>query len=250
MGVFGFMKSFGKAKASDVQQGFLQRLVAWDPETASKAEIEEMIAELDKLTIEAGKARAMFEKEQKEADAANANYQKYVAAAEHLNTQVEAGDQSKAVSLEKLLKQLEDLSPEVDRENAEAVEAKEYYEELKEMAEIVATKLKSAKSELAKAQRDMQSAERQQKRAEDKATRAERLAGLRSDTSSMGIAISSMTRQAEEAKAKAAAADMKSALLGEVKKDDQNITDALAAVSGTPTQSMSTSDRLKALRKS
>ena len=250
-GIFGFMKSFGKEKAKGVGQSFMQRLVAWDPETASQAEIEQMIAELDKLTVEAGKARAMFDKEQKEADAANANYQKYVAAAELLNSQVEAGATDKQESLEALLAKLEELSPEVDRENAEAQEAKEYYEELKEMAELAATKLRSAKSELAKAQRDMQSAERQQARAEQKAERAAQLAGLRKDTSSMGVALASMTKQAEEAKAKAAAADMKSALLGDInKKDDQNIADALAAVSGASTPTMSASDRLKALKKS
>ena len=73
-GVLGFLGAWGKEKGKDVQQGFLQKLVAWDPETASRAEIETMITELDKITVEAGKAHAEYDKEKKEADAANATF--------------------------------------------------------------------------------------------------------------------------------------------------------------------------------
>jgi len=37
-----------------------QKIVSWDPETASQAEIEEMISELDKITTEAGNASGKY----------------------------------------------------------------------------------------------------------------------------------------------------------------------------------------------
>lgn len=248
MGVLGFLGAFGKEKGKEVQEGFLQRLVAWDPETASKAEIETMIAELDKITIEAGKARTQYEKEKKEATAVAENYKKYLAAAELLNQRITNGEQGLEQSLEKLLATLEELHPEVDREEREAKEAEEYFNEVKELASITAEKLKTAKSTLERAQRDMKSAEIEKQRAEQRAAKAEQLAGLRKDSSSLGVALASMQKQAEKVRAEAAAAEMKSTLLGDMKKEDPNIADALKAVSGEAPKG-SVSDRLAALRK-
>ncbi len=62
-GMFGFLRSFGIEKLGKVGEGITQKIVAWDPETASQAEIEEMIRELDKITTEAGKARAEYDRE-------------------------------------------------------------------------------------------------------------------------------------------------------------------------------------------
>jgi chromosome segregation ATPase len=248
-GVFGFLSSFGKEKAKDAQEGFLQKLVAWDPETASRAEIEEMIKELDQITIEAGKASAEFKKEKAEAEAANANYKKYLAAAELLNSQVESGDTNKQASLEKLLAELETLRPEVEREEREAKEAEEYYLQVKDLAEATAAKLKTAQSTLERAKKDMRSAEIEKQRAEQRAAKAEQLAGLRKDSSSMGIALAAMNKQAEKARAEAAASGMKATLLGDMKKEDPNIAEALKTVGGEAPKNASVTERLAALRK-
>lgn len=81
-------------------QSITQQIVSWDPETASQAEIEEMIHELDKVTIEAGKAKTLYERDAAEAEAAQKNYDRYMAAAELLNKQIEeaktGGNESKA----------------------------------------------------------------------------------------------------------------------------------------------------------
>jgi chromosome segregation ATPase len=258
-GLFGFLRSFGKEKLGQAGQSITQRIVSWDPETASQAEIEEMIAELDKITVEAGKAKAEYDREQAEADAAHKNYDRYMAAAELLNKQLDeakgAGDEPKAqqlgTSLEKLLSDLEKLSPEVDREAREAEEAKAYYQEVKELAELTAQKVKSARSQLDGAQRDMRRAEIEKERAKSRAEKAENLAGLRKDTSSLGVALAAMNKQAEDAKASASASDMKAQLLAPTRdKEDENIKAALNAVSGeSSTATGSVSDRLAALRK-
>jgi hypothetical protein len=247
--VLGFLGSFGKEKLSGVQQSFMQKLVAWDPETASQAEIEEMIKELDKVTSEAGKARTDYEKEAAEAEAARKNYSKYLSAAELLEKQVADGDASKSGSLETLLAKLEEMRPDVEREEKEAIDAKEYFEEVKQLAEATAEKLKSAKSMLAAAHRDMKSAEIEQKRAADKAAQAEKLAGLRKDTGSLGVALEAMRKQASDTKAKAEADNMKAGLLGDMKKEDPNISEALKIVGGDAPKNASVAERLAALRK-
>jgi hypothetical protein len=257
-GFFGFLSSFGKEKLGQVGQTITQRIVSWDPETASQAEIEEMIKELDKITVEAGKAKAEYDREQAEANAAHKNYERYMSAAELLNKQVDeakaGGNEPKALevgtSLEKLLGELEKLSPEVDREVREADEAKAYYSELKDLAQLTAEKVKTARSQLDSAKRDMQRAEIEKQRSAARAEKAEHVAGLRKDTSSLGVALAAMNKQAEQAKASASASDMKTELLTPVKeKEDEHIKAALSAVTGEAAATGSVTDRLAALRK-
>jgi hypothetical protein len=257
-GIFGFLKSFSKEKLSQAGQSLTQRIVTWDPESASQAEIEEMIKELDKITLEAGKAKTEYEREKAEADAARQNYERYMAAAELLNKQLEGaqseGNEGKAkdlnTSLEKLISDMEKLSPEVDREVREADEAKSYYDEVRELASVTADKVKTARASLDGAKRDMRRAEMDQERAKARAEKAEHMAGLRNDTSSLGVALAAMNKQAEQAKATASASDMKAQLLSPEKaKEDENIRAALKAVSGEPSATGSLTDRLAALKK-
>jgi flagellar motor protein MotB len=133
-GLLGFLAAFSKKQMQGVGDSLTRAIVAWDPETATDAEIEEMIAELDKITVEAGKAKADFDREQKEADAARQNYDRYISAADILEGQMKtsqtSGDLVKASdiqsSLDKLLDELEQLKPELERETQEAAEAKEF----------------------------------------------------------------------------------------------------------------------------
>jgi septal ring factor EnvC (AmiA/AmiB activator) len=259
-GLFGFFTTFGKKQIGNIGESITRSIVAWDPETATEAEIEAMIQELDKITKEAGKAKAQFEKEQKEADAAQKNYDRHLAAAQMLESQMleaqTGGDSGKALQLEtsvgNLVNDLEKLKPELDREVREAVEAKEFYDELMDVARITAEKVKKAREMLERAKRDMERAKMEEVRANAKAARAEKLAGIRKDASDLGIALSSMNQAAEEARAKAAASDMKAMLLSpEHDKEDPNVEAALKAVAGdTPLKLQpSVSDRLAALKR-
>ncbi len=258
-GLFGFLRSFGKEKLSQTGELLTQAIVSWDPETASEAEIQEMIRELDKITVEAGKAKAMFEKEKAESEAAIKNYDRHLAAAELLQKQYEeaqsAGDQTKAAELEqslnKLLQKLEELQPEVEREKREAEEAQAYYEEIKQLAELTAQKVKTARAQLERAQRDMKMAEIERKRAADRALRSEQLAGLKKQSSSLGVALAAMNKKAEEARAAASASDMKAKLLTpEKESQDKYIEDALKEASGEkPQANLSIAERLAALKR-
>jgi chromosome segregation ATPase len=256
---FGFLKSFGKGKFGQVGESITQKIVSWDPETATQAEIETMIEELDKITREAGKAKTEYEREKAEADAAQKNHDRYMAAADLINSQLEgakgAGDEAKvkelSASLEKLLGDLETMNPEVQREAREAQEAYSYYEEVKALAETSAEKLKTARSQLDRARRDMRTAEIEKERAQGRAEKSEHLAGLKTDASNLGVALAAMNKQAEQARADAESSDMKAKLLSpETQDKDSNIEDALKAVSGeTKPAQGDFADRLAALKR-
>ena len=257
-GMFGFLRSFGIEKLGKVGDTITQRIVSWDPETASQAEIEEMISELDKITTEAGNARVIYDRDQAETLAAQQNYDKLLSAAEILNKRLEesqsAGDQAKAQeltnSLNKLMESLEELKPEVEREAQETEEANAYFKELEELAQVTADKVKTAKDTLEKGRRDMQRAELERQRAQAMADKAQTTAGLKNETSNFGVALAAMNRQAEQAKAEAAGSDLKAKLLAvEPTGQDDNIKAALAEVAGEPeTKNLSLSERLASLK--
>lgn len=262
-GIFGFLSSFGKEQLGQVGQSLMQKIVSWDPETATQAEIEEMIKDLDKITKEVGKAKTEYDKENAEALAIQKNYDRFVAAAEILDKQLQeaavAGNSAKerelGSSLEKLLKELETMQPEVEREAKEAEDARVFYEELHAMATQTADKVKTARDQLTAAKRDMQKAEMQQKMAAERAKRAEHLSGLRKDTGSLGVALEAMNRQAIEARSKAEASTLKAKLLHtEAAPKDNNIEAALRLASGKPdVQALPSAEnfrsRLEALKK-
>lgn len=257
--IFGFMKNLGKQKLGDAGRSLTEAIVSWDPEAASQAEIETMIDDLDKITREAANARQTFQKEKQQADTAKANYDRHLQAAEILNQKLEAAKaggneadvQSVGASMDKLLKELETLRPEVEQEAKDSEDAKSVMEELEQFAGMAAQKLKTARSQLETGKRDMQRAELEKQRAQDRAAQSERLAGLKEETSNLGVALSAMNRQAEKARAESAAASMKASLLSpEKSSEDKNIDEALKAVSGEKSEAEgSFADRLAALKK-
>jgi len=240
MGVFGFFTTFGKKQAEGVGQSIMQKLVEWDPATASEAEIEEMIGKLDELTKKAGEAKAMFDKEQKEADVIKANYDKAFNYAAKLES---SGETDK---LNALLDELEKMKPELDRETQEAAEAKQYYDELTELAKTMATKVKTARETLKNAQRDMERAKISEQTAKEKAQQAEYLSGIRKDTGDLGTALDAMKKSAEKSKAAAEASNLKANLL---KPDGKNDILAEALKADETPKSSNPSDRLAALRR-
>jgi hypothetical protein len=250
--------AFGAKQIADLGAGITQAIVAWDPETATEAEIEEMIKELDKITIEAGKAKTEYDKEQREANAVQLNFDRHIAAAEilekQLNTAQTGSDLVQAdelrASIERLLSDLEQIKPELAREIQETEEAKEFYYELSQLAKVTADKVRKARNMLQSAQRDMKRAEVEQQRAAARAAKAEKVAGLRKDAGEFGVALASMNKRAEEARAKAAASDLKAKLLSPQADNDAHIEAALKAATfgARLTPASSVAERIAALK--
>ena len=150
--IWRFLSRLGKKQAGNALETFTQAIVAFDPETASDAQISLMEEELDKLGRRVGQAEQAVRKDHEETAALVQQYDKYMSAAERLEGQLGAADdaqrESLEASLEKLVRELENLQPEIDRERQEDAEAEAFSVELRESYDQAAEKLKQAKPNL------------------------------------------------------------------------------------------------------
>jgi hypothetical protein len=146
---------------------------------------------------------------------------------------------------------LEQMKPDVDREQQDAEEAKQMMEELTAFVEESAATLKDARARLDHAKSEMRRAELEQERAEKRARTAEVLSGIKKGSGTFNVALDAMQKKADQSKIKADAANTRSSLLTPTKpeQDDANIAAALAKASGKPAESSTISERLAALKK-
>ena len=198
-----FISNLVGVKADKAMQAGVEALVRWDPQSASEAELRTMEQHLDDLGRQVATARQSYDKEQKEADAIQALSQQRMAAAEQLQRQIAAEPDAtrKAQlehSLETLVTMLEQMTPEIEREKKDAVDAKDFLEMLEKTYAEAGGKLRQGRSELERARRDMARAGQQRTVAEQQAEAARRAAGLTSATSSMTVALKAMHEAAAQ----------------------------------------------------
>jgi chromosome segregation ATPase len=253
--MLAFLRNSVGVKADKAVQAGVEALVRWDPQSASEAELRTMEQHLDDLGRQVAAARQSYERERKEADAIQALSQQRMAAAEQLQNQIAAeSDLARKTglerSLETLVSMLEQMTPEIEREKKDAVEAKDFLEMLEKTYAEAGGKLKQGRSELERARRDMARAGQQRQAAEQQAEAARRAAGLTSATSSMTVALKAMQEAANRDLASADAAMAKAKLLRPTRpeQDDPNIAAALAAAAGKSPVPQSLNDRLAALK--
>jgi chromosome segregation ATPase len=253
--MLAFLRNLVGVKADKAVQAGVEALVRWDPQSASEAELRTMEQHLDDLGRQVAAARQSYERERKEADAIQALSQQRMAAAEQLQNQIAAeSDPARKTglerSLETLVSMLEQMTPEIEREKKDAVEAKDFLEMLEKTYAEAGGKLKQGRSELERARRDMARAGQQRQAAEQQAEAARRAAGLTSATSSMTVALKAMQEAANRDLASADAAMAKAKLLRPTRpeQDDPNIAAALAAAAGKSPVPQSLNDRLAALK--
>ena len=253
--MLSFLKNLAGVKIDKTMAAGIEALVRWDPKSASEAELRTMEQRLDELGREVALARQGYDKEKREADTIQALSQQRMAAAEHLEQQIdaEADPERKAAlekSLETLVGLLEQMAPEIEREKRDEVEARDYLRMLEQTYTEAGAKLKSARSELERAQRDMARAAQQREQADRQAESARRAAGLATQTSNLTVALKAMQDAAAKDLAAADAQLSKAKLLRPTnpEQEDPNITAALAAAAGKPPAPQSLKERLAALK--
>ncbi|MBP2291573.1 hypothetical protein [Azospirillum rugosum] len=253
--MISFIRNLVGVKTDQAVQSAVEALVRWDPKSATEAELRSMEQNLDQLGLQVAQARAAYEKEQKEADAITALSRQRMAAAEHLQKQLETeADAGRKAQLEKSLEtlvgMLEQMAPDIDREEQDARDARDFLDTLEKTYSDAGNKLKQARSELQRAERDMGRAAQQRDMAQQRAEAARQAAGLSGATSSLGTALKAMQDAAARDLASAEAANSKARLLKPSKpeEEDPNIKAALAAASGGKPAPTNLSDRLAALK--
>jgi chromosome segregation ATPase len=253
--MLSFMRNLVGVKADQAVNGAIEAIVRWDPKSATEAELRTMEQHLDQLGIEVAQARAAFDKEHKQADAIQLLSHQRMAAAEQLQQQMQAEtDPGRKAELERSLSTLvgllEQMAPDVAREQKDADDAKSFLESLEQTYAEAGQKLRSARDELTRAQREMGRAEQQREMAERRADAARQAAGLTGATSSLNVALRAMHENAARDLATAEAANAKAKLLKptQPETEDPNIAAAMRAASGAQPAPQSLADRLAALR--
>ena len=250
-----FMKNLAGVNFDRVADAAVEALVRWDPNSATEAELRTMGQNLDALGREVALARQGYDKEKREADTIQALSHQRMAAAEQLQQQINnEGDPTRKAAVEKSLEtlvgMLEQMTPEVEREKQDEVDAKDYLQMLEQTYAEAGGKLKMARSELERAQRDMVRAAQQREQADRQAEAARRAAGLATHTSSLTVALKAMQEAASKDLASADAQMSKARLLRPTRpeQDDPNISAAMDAAAGKPPAPQSLSERLAALK--
>ncbi|KAF0136475.1 MAG: hypothetical protein FD153_1921 [Rhodospirillaceae bacterium] len=256
--MFSFMKSFLGVKGKQFGADVIEAIVGIDPEGATQAQMAQMEKDLDNTGMMLQKIRADYEREVREAEEAMQRYDKMMAAAELL--QARLADPAMLVtehaaieaSLARLIGQIEGFAHEVEQEKQDMIEVKALLDEAQTAYKAKAEALTQARQGLDRARRDMQRATLQAERAEEKAKRAAEVACLRGTTTNrLSIATDAMQRKAEEARAKAAALNLKADALALAKpgaSDDPLITEAMRAIESKPgANNANLAERLAAL---
>ncbi len=251
-----FFRNLVGVKKDQAVTGAVEAIVRWDPQSATEAELRTMEQHLDELGRQVAQARITYDRERKEADAIQALSRQRMAAAEQLQQRMtmEADPARKAElerSLATLVGMLEQMTPDIEREEQDAKDAGEFLRSLEETYEQAGQKLKSARSELERAQRDMGRAAQQRDAAERRAEAARQAAGLTHATSGLSVALKAMRENADRDLVQAESANAKAKLLAPTRpeKDDPHIAAAMNAVTGGGAPQGSLSDRLAALRR-
>ena len=251
--IWKFLSRVGKKQAGNALESFTQAVVAFDPETASEAQISLMEEELDKLGKRVGKAEMDVKKDHEETQALLTQYDRYLAAAERIEGQLEGAEEGQRAkleeSLEKLVAELERLNPEIERERQEDQEAEAFATELRQAYDVAAEKLKKAQVQLKQAQRRMEQARMKKERALERAEGVRQASGLSSSMGGLDTALNAMDKETEKAETTSRAAELKIGAFGQTEiSDDPNIAAALEAADKPALPASSTRDRLAALR--
>jgi len=252
--VWRFLHHYGVKKATTVLDEFAATIVAFDPETASRAQLGVMQVELNTLGTRLAEAEAEVRREHEETRQLKQTYDEYLRAAEIMEDELKVADDPAQADdirtgLAKIVAELERLQPEIAREEEEDREVEAWRAELRRAFETLAEKVKSAQNDLRSARRQMEMANLQKEHAAEKDRRAREAAGITRSISSVSVALDAMNQQAARARAEAETLKLKAGLFHVDRLDhDPKIAGALAKARGQDgTGAKSLSERLAAL---
>lgn len=253
--MFSFFRNIVGVKADQAVNSAIQQIVAFDPKSATEAELRTMEQNLDQIGRQVAEARQTYDKEKREADAIQTLSQQRMAAAEQLQDRMtNEADPSRKGEIERslatLVGMLEQMAPDMDREKQDADDARAFLDSLQETYNQAGQKLKSARDDLSRAERDMGRADQQRDMAQRRAESARQAAGLSQATSGLSVALKAMQDNASRSLAEAETSNAKARLLTPTRpeRDDPNIAQAMAQVQGRLPAPTNLTDRLATLR--
>lgn len=237
--MWAFIKALGGAHGKKAVQNVVEKAVELDPDTATIAQLQVMEQDLHAASALVAKLQQAAAREEREAvevrkrynlqrDGAEILWKEYNTLAEDDPKRAELG-----ASLQAMAAELESLQEEVNIEEGEADEARQFLAEAESVLKEKGNALLEAKKNLEKAARSLGQAKLRKDRAEAQAETAAQVAGLREgQLSSLNGALNALQNQADKANAEAAASRLKAEALKKPQlgtDSDPNVQRALAA---------------------
>ena len=236
--VYRFLKHDGTGKADEALSEFVAAVDAFDPHTASKAEVMMMQAELSKLAARLAETEVEVEREHQETIALETTYDRYLDAARSLERAAAAtNDMGRRIEIEasliKLIDRLERLNAEISREQHDDRDAEVWACKLRNSLNDLTRKLDNAEGDLRGSCSQGMSA----------------ALDLTTVLTTVSVALASMNKETARIRAEREAIELKAeSLRSERLDDDPNIAAALnAATPSQLTDGRTLSERLERL---
>jgi len=252
--MFSFLQAFGKAKANSLGKDLIAAIVAFDPETAGQAQLDQMREHLHETSIKLSEANQALAKERAETVERKTEYNRLLTAAEILMKQVDAEQDPLAKSklqnsLDRHLSRTEQVHKDLADEQADEDQAAALVKDWQEAFDTLRTKLSTAKRDIATAQRDLARAEAVETRTEAQRANAEAKAGLTTALDGIDVATNAMKEAAAKKRAIAEAnVRTAEAVAGTDLLEDPNIAAALAEAGAEEAPALTSQERLERLR--
>lgn len=226
-----------------------QSLAAFDPETATQVDRDNLVAKLREIATKLAEARRKYDVEKKEADDLAAQIARDEAAAAILITKFEAGEIDEA-TLTEFANNLEAMKERLPAEQQDAVDAKELVDTLQNIIGTVEKKLADFDAQAKKAMRAIEQAKADQERQQLRLQNQEELRALKDGFGSTSTALGALNAKAEKLRVQADSAAIQ-ADIGQKPLDRANaVEEARRIAAGTNVAATeSAADRLRRLTK-
>lgn len=235
-----FFGSFVTTTMKNIQDGAIKTLASWDPETVGETQLAEWNSKAAELANMAAQAAVERDAAARRVDTIQSDIARYTAAAEKLA-------KTNEVAANKAADQALALQGELATARQNLADAESWATETRASAVAAEEKVAKGRTAIENAKREQARAKQEQAIAEQRLHERERMAGITTGLDGADVAIKALQANADQAKKSAAAANIRSGVLGKGAEDDAAIQAALAEVDGAP-KPQSLKDKLAALK--
>jgi hypothetical protein len=223
----GFFTMFGKNSLLELKNKVTDFIALNNPELATQAELDAMLQKFEELSGALAKAKMDMDREQKEADEARSNFNKYIDMRDIAAKRIEDGIdvEKNTKSLNTINDTLAKMHDKVKREIDEAEVATSQYTELNAIVKQYWQTIETAKERIAQSASNLKITKAKLEQAEQMEQRQREIKGLTKEHSSINVASTAMDRKAAELQAKLEASKTRTELMNSSQTEADSLKD-------------------------
>jgi chromosome segregation ATPase len=223
----GFFTMFGKNSLLELKNKVTDFIALNNPELATQAELDAMLQKFEELSGALAKAKMDMDREQKEADEARSNFNKYIDMRDIAAKRIEDGIdvEKNTKSLNTINDTLAKMHDKVKREIDEAEVATSQYNELNAIVKQYWQTIETAKERIAQSASNLKVTKAKLEQAEQMEQRQREIKGLTKEHSSINVASTAMDRKAAELQAKLEASKTRTELMNSSQTEADSLKD-------------------------